>query len=160
MSWQNNLLNLNMDFDNKSGSVGDISDYNPFVFEYISTPEYVLFTCSFDRTIEKKTPDSNILIPLDFSNIYIRSLMEVKIVKSDRSKEIYESDVIYNQLVNSQALGEIHFDGSYTDPGSCGSVECFKVTKATGMFAGISKVIKDFTQPTRTLYFVKAMDYF
>lgn len=140
-----------------------ISDYNPFVFEFISTPEYVLFTCTFDRKIEKRTPNGKYLNALDFSDINIKSLMEVEVVKSvksDKSTEIYESYSIFNRSVNSQALGEIHFDGSYLDPGPCGSVIPFKVSKATGMFTGVSKVIKDFTQPIRTLYFVKALDYF
>ena len=31
----------------------DISTYNVFVYEYINTSEYVLFTCTYDKDIKK-----------------------------------------------------------------------------------------------------------
>lgn len=161
MNIPNNSIyeNIGSELYNKSSSIGDISDYNPFVFEFIGTPEYVLFTCTFDKTFENKISDTTVLLPIDFSNKYIKSMIEIKTINKDL-QNIYESNIIYNQLVNKQALGEIHFDATYPKPSKYGSIECYNVVKTTGMFEGITKVIKDFTQPIVTLYFVKSLDYF
>jgi hypothetical protein len=161
MNIPNNSIyeNIGSELYSNSSSIGDISDYNPFVFEFISTPEYVLFTCTFDRNFENKISDTTVLLPIDFSNNNIKSMIEIKTINKDLYN-IYESNIIYNQLVNKQALGEIHFDATYSKPGKYGSIECYTVSNATGMFEGITKVIKDFTQPIVTLYFVKSLDYF
>ncbi len=149
------------DIKNNMDNQMDISDYNPFVFEFVNTTEYILFTCTYDKSTMQIISPGKILIPCDFSNVYIKSLLEIDMKKSirDGNKYLYEKYTLSNQLLNSQALGFIEFEGGYYDPGSCGSVEEFTVTKATGMFEGIHRVIKDFTQPTRTLYFVKKLDY-
>ena len=149
------------DIKNDMGNQMDISEYNPFVFEFINTSEYVLFTCTFDKSTIQIIKPGNILIPCDFFNVYIKSLLEVDMKKTTIQgyKYIYEKYILMNNLVNSQGLGLIEFEGGYYDPGSSGSIEPFTVTKATGMFAGVCRVIKDFTQPTRTLYFVKKLDY-
>ncbi len=149
------------DINNDMNNQMDISDYNPFVFEFVNTSEYVLFTCSYDKSTMQILGPGKIIIPCDFSNVYIKSLLEIDMKKTTKNgyKYLYEKYILTNQLVNSQELGFIEFEGGYYDPGSCGSVEAFSVTNATGMFSGVCRVVKDFTQPTRTLYFVKKLDY-
>ena len=141
----------------------DISTYNVFVYEYINTSEYVLFTCTYDKDIKKIGSDGSIYTPINFSNKYIKSLLEQKITFSQSNpQQIYESCIIYNQEMNigTRPLGLIQFESDYTKTSIPIQITSYIVTNSTGMFAGISKIIIDSTLPTCKIYFIKGLDYF
>jgi hypothetical protein len=141
----------------------DLTTYNVFVFEHINTTEYVLFTCSYDKDIKKIGQDGSIYTPINFSNKYIKSLLEQKITFSQSNPDqIYESNIIYNQEmdIGTRPLGQIEFKTNYTKSTIPIQITPYTVTNSTGMFAGISKIIIDSTLPTCKIYFVKGLDYF
>lgn len=141
----------------------DLSTYNVFVYEYINTTEYVLFTSTFDKDIKKIEPDGSIFTPINFSNKYIKSLLEQKIIFSQSNPhQIHESCIIYNQLmdISNRPLGLIQFKSDYTKNSIPIQIIPYTVTNSTGMFEGISKIIIDSTLPTCKIYFIKGLDYF
>ena len=139
----------------------DLEPYNVFVFEHINTPEYILFTCEYNKTVYNTDNTNNILyFPVSFSNRYIESVLEQK--KSSNSKMINEKNIIYCREINigTNALGEIHFESVYMNNDNPIKIDPYKVTKATGMFAGVTKIIIDATLPSCKVYFIKGLDYF
>jgi len=141
----------------------DLTTYNVFVFEYINTTEYVLFTCTYNKDINEIVPDGTIYTPINFSNKYIKSLLEQKIIFSQSNpQQIHESCIIYNQEmdIGTQPLGLIQFETNYTKSSIPIRITPYIVTNSSGMFAGISKIIIDSTLPTCKIYFVKGLDYF
>lgn len=139
----------------------DVSGYNVFVFEHINTREYILFTCIYDKNLLEVGSDGSDYYPIDFSNQYILSVMEQKL-SSSNSLIINESSAIYAReiKVGNRSLGEIHWSKSYLKSDNSIKIQSYMVSKATGMFTGISKVVVDSTLPIVRIYFVKAMDYF
>ena len=65
----------------------DLTTYNVFVFEYINTSEYVLFTCTYNKNINKIGQDGSIYTGINFSNKYIKSLLEQKITFTQSNPE-------------------------------------------------------------------------
>ena len=138
----------------------DLTTYNVFVFEYINTSEFVLFTCEYDKNINSKDLDNKIYFPVSFSNRYIESVLENKTLSI--SNKVYEKNIIYCREINvgSNALGEIYFESDNLSNVCPIKIDVYKVTTATGMFAGVSKIIIDATLPICKIYFVKKLDYF
>ncbi len=136
----------------------DLSGYNVFVFEHINTPEYILFTCTYDKTLEQKSPNGTKYYPINFSNQYIQSILVKNTIRNDNN----ESYSIYNQEigVGNNYLGQIHFEGLVDSSDIPIKISSYTVTKSTGMFDGIKKIIIDSTLPEVKIYFVKTLDYF
>ncbi len=136
----------------------DLSGYNVFVFEHINTPEYILFTCTYDKTLEQISPSGTKYYPINFSNQYIQSIL----VKNSIGNDNNESYSIYNQEigVGNKYLGQIDFEGLLDSSDIPIKISSYIVTKSTGMFDGIKKIIIDSTLPQAKIYFIKALDYF
>ena len=139
----------------------DISGYNVFVFEHINTPEYILFTCQYDKNFEQTDTNGTKYYPINFSNQYIKSVLVEHNTTGNIINKVYS---IYNQEIGigDRDLGQIHFEGQVNQSGTGMpiKIESYVVTKSTGMFSGITKIVIDSTLPEVKIYFVKALDYF
>jgi hypothetical protein len=137
----------------------DISGYNVFVFEHINTREYILFTCQYNKNYEQTDTNGTKYFPINFSNQYIKSVLVKHNITGNIINEEYS---IYNQEigVGDRDLGQIHFEGQVNQSSMPIKISSYVVTKSTGMFDGITKIIIDSTLPEVKIYFVKALDYF
>lgn len=139
----------------------DLSGYNVFVFEHINTREYILFTCQYNKNFEQTDTNGTKYYPINFSNQYIKSIFVENNITGNIINKVYS---IYNKEtgVGDRDLGQIHFEGQVnqllTDMEI--KIESYVVTKSTGMFSGITKIIIDSTIPEVKIYFVKELDYF
>ncbi len=137
----------------------DLSGYNVFVFEHINTPEYILFTCTYNKNLERTDTNGTKYFPINFSNQYIKSVLVKHNISDNIINEAYS---IFNKEigVGDKYLGEIHFEGLINQSDIPIKISSYKVTKSSGMFEGISKIVIDSTLPEVKIYFVKALDYF
>ncbi len=139
----------------------DISGYNVFVFEHINTREYILFTCQYNKNFEQTDTNGTKYFPINFSNQYIKSVLVKHNITGNIINEKYS---IYNQEigVGDRDLGQIHFEGLglASQSNIPIKISSYVVTKSTGMFDGITKIVIDSTLPEVKIYFVKALDYF
>jgi hypothetical protein len=147
----------------------DLSGYNVFVFEHINTREYILFTCQYNKNFEQTDTNGTKYYPINFLNQYIKSVLVENNTTGNIINKVYS---IYNKEtgVGDRDLGQIHFEGQVNQSGSgSGSgtgtgmeikIESYVVTKSTGMFSGITKIVIDSTLPDVKIYFVKELDYF
>ena len=139
----------------------DISGYNVFVFEHINTREYILFTCQYNKNYEQTDTNGTKYYPINFSNQYIKSVLVEHNTIRNITNKVYS---IYNKEIGigDRDLGQIHFEGQenqlLTDMSI--KIESYVVTKSSGMFSGITKIVIDSTLPEVKIYFVKALDYF
>jgi hypothetical protein len=137
----------------------DISGYNVFVFEHINTREYILFTCQYNKNFEQTDTNGTKYFPINFSNQYIKSVLVEHNTTGSITNKVYS---IYNKEigVGDRDLGQIHFEGQVNQSNIPIKISSYVVTKSSGMFSGITKIVIDSTLPEVKIYFVKALDYF
>jgi hypothetical protein len=142
------------------------------VNDFVGPNEEVRFVGTYDIKRSTVTPDSNenfgfIGRPTEVAGICGYGLINnsynyVSTGLVGAPRFIYEQyslatvDVL--DRVGRNFLGNCVWEGSYPDVGSLGvtdtSVFAFGVSSSTGVYTGVKKVVIDFTNDNRVLYFV------
>jgi hypothetical protein len=121
-----------------------IFDYDTFVYEFINTREYIMFSGAFDNK-EIESGKANFYLFNKMLNSYI------KLIK-DSNKFNYSIEVFCFQY--KQYFGEIKFSCIYQNYNPCVNVQEFYVDASTGMFENLEKVIIDYRGPNAKVYFI------
>ncbi len=128
-------------------------EYDPFIYKFINTREYIIFEAFLDSN---NFVDSKVNIY--FSNKYFKSTLTLVKDQSDKNKYTYTIESYAPVL--KQYLGMIEFSGEYKDINPCVNVQEFTVTKSSGMFDKLDKVIIDYRDNVNKLYFVGSRNLF
>ena len=120
-----------------------IFDYDPFVYEYINTREYIMFTGAFEQS-ELQSGKAHFYL----FNKMLDSFIELK----SGSKYNYSIETFCFEY--KQYFGKIEFSGVYQNFNPCVNIQEFYVDSSTGMFLNLEKVIIDYREPIAKIYFI------
>ncbi len=124
-----------------------IFDYDPFVYEYINTREYIMFEGAFEKS-DLESGDKT-RSPCYLFNKMLDCFIDLK---KDSNKYNYSIEVFCFEY--KQYFGKIEFSGIYQDFNPCVNIQEFYVDSSTGMFLNLEKVIIDYRNPIAKLYFI------
>ncbi len=150
--------------------VHDNSQY-PVVQSLLGPCENVLFTGTYDRANWGLTPtstdDNNVgtnfialsINPTGYTSVTVNTLFNK--AKPLGSPSFYTENY-YIPSFNSDLslkLGEVNIQGSYPEQGNAGGIttggiQSFDVSSCSGIFKNVNRVIIDFNNPVRVLYFI------
>lgn len=141
------------------------------VNDFIGPNEFIQYVGSYDVTTRVLTPGSNdqsgtsgvitnVAGICGFSfRIVNYNYAQTGLVGTPRYiDENYSLSTVDTNDPGSQFLGNCAWQGSYPDFGSIGvtaiPIFCFGVSSSTGVYSNIVKVVIDFTNKVRVLYFI------
>ncbi len=122
-----------------------IFDYDPFVYEFINTREYIMFEGAYEKSLLDSQSKAQFYL-------FNKMLDNFIYLKKESGKYYYSIEVFCFEY--KQYFGKIEFSGVYQNINPCVNVQEFLVENGTGMFTGIEKVIIDFRNPYAKLYFI------
>jgi hypothetical protein len=122
-----------------------IFDYDPFVYEYINTREYIMFSGAFDQS----ELNSNGKTSCYFFNKMLDGFITLNKINSEYNYSIENFCFQYKQY-----FGKVDFSGQYKNYNPCVNIQEFIIDSANGMFEGLEKVIIDYREPYAKLYFI------
>lgn len=132
---------------------------------YIGCDEYISFTGLFDTNYGNiqgnintipieiyKNPGGNNIMTIVFYQVTEKTKPNVQFYQETYTIASYDAVLIKKK-------GGITFSGLYPNQGSGGvttaSIQSFIVLGGEGLYEGIVKVVIDFTEPVRKMYFIK-----
>lgn len=132
---------------------------------YISCDEYISFTGIYDKNYSNIQGNINTIPCEIYTNPGGYNIMTVEFYQvNDKTKpniQFYQETytIASYDVVLVKKRGGITFNGLYPNQGTGGftsaSIQSFVVLGGDGLYENIVKVVIDFTEPVRKMYFIK-----